>query len=334
MTFLDAAYQILKQAGQPLHYTDIAARALAAGLLDTQGQTPEATMGSRLYVDTQRPTSRFRRVSRGVFALAEAHPGDIAHRIEDLNRHTRAELRKRLLHMPANRFEALVGELLIAIGFDEATVQVTRYSGDGGIDVRGVLRAGGITEVKAAVQVKRWKHNVQAPTVRELRGSLAVSEQGILITTSDFSSGAKREADEPGRTRISLVNGEQLLDLLIQHNIGVTQEQHTLLSLDEEWWGELTGEPTPPPQAPSPAKPAPPVVTYPLPIQATAHGQTFEAELLDASGRTRYAGVEYRSPSGAGQVATGWKSCNGWTFWCYRHPATGEWRVIDELRAK
>jgi len=55
MTFLDAAYEILKQAGQPLHYTLIAQRALAAGLLDTRGQTPEATMGSRLYVDTKRP---------------------------------------------------------------------------------------------------------------------------------------------------------------------------------------------------------------------------------------------------------------------------------------
>jgi restriction system protein len=62
MTFLDAAYEVLKQAGQPLHYTELANRALAAGLLDTRGQTPKATMDSRLYVDTQRPASRFRRV--------------------------------------------------------------------------------------------------------------------------------------------------------------------------------------------------------------------------------------------------------------------------------
>jgi restriction system protein len=334
MTFLDAAYEILRRASQPLHYAEIASRALAASLLAPRGQTPEATMGSRLYVDTQRPGSRFRRVSRGMFALAEAQPGDIAQRIDELNRRARAELRKRLLGMPADRFEALVGELLIAIGFDEATVQVTRYSGDGGIDVRGILRAGGITDVKAAVQVKRWKHNVQAPTVRELRGSLAVSEQGILITTSDFSSGAQKEAEEPGRTRISLVNGEQLLDLLMKHEIGVTQEQHTLLSLDEEWWGELAGEANPPQPAPPPAKPALPAVVYPLLIQATVHGHMVEAELLDASGRTRYAGGEYRSPSGAGQVASGWKSCNGWTFWSYRHPKSGEWRAIDELRVR
>lgn len=333
MTFLDAAYEILKQAGRPLHYTDIAARALAAGLLDTRGQTPEATMGSRLYVDTKRPGSRFQRVGRGVFALAEPQPGDIAQRIDALNRRVRTELRKRLLQMLPDRFEALIGELLIALGFDESTVEVTRHGGDGGIDVRGVLHAGGITEVNAAVQVKRWKRNVQARTVRDLRGSLTVHEQGIIITTSNFSSGAQKEAQEQGKTPISLVNGEQLLDLLIEHSIGVAQEQHTLLSLDEEWWGELTGEAAPMPQPQPTAKPLSPAVTYPLPIQATAHGQAVEAELLDADGRVRYAGVEYRSPSGAGQVASGWKSCNGWTFWHYQHPETDEWRAIDELRS-
>jgi hypothetical protein len=150
MTFLEAAYEILKRAGEPLHYTEITARALAAGLLDTRGQTPDATMGSRLYVDTKRPDTRFRRVGRGVFALLQPQPSDIPQRIDALNNRVRAQLRKRLLRMPPDRFEALTGELLIALGFDEATVEVTSHSGDGGIDVRGVLRASGITEVNAA----------------------------------------------------------------------------------------------------------------------------------------------------------------------------------------
>ena len=242
MTFLDAAYQVLRQAGQPLHYAEITARALAANLIDTKGQTPEATMGSRLYGDARRPGSRFRKVGKGTFALAEPRSPGIAQRIADLNQKTRAELHKRLQVMPADRFEALVGELLIALGFDESTVEVTSHSGDGGIDVRGVLRAGGITEFDAAVQVKRWKKNIQAPTVRELRGSLVVHEQGIMITTSGFSKGAQAEAIEPGKARVSLIDGEQLLELLIQYGIGVTEEQHTLLALDEEWWGEVAGD--------------------------------------------------------------------------------------------
>jgi restriction system protein len=139
MTFLDAAYEILKRAGQPLHYAEIASRALAAGLLDTRGQTPEATMGSRLYQDTQRAGSRFQRVSRGMFRLTEAQPSDIDQRIDEINRRARAELRKRLMQMPPERFEALIGELLLALGFDEETIHVTSHSGDGGVDVRSVL---------------------------------------------------------------------------------------------------------------------------------------------------------------------------------------------------
>jgi restriction system protein len=330
VTFLEAAYDILKRSGEPLHYTEIAERALAAGLVDTKGQTPEATMGSRLYVDTKRADSRFRRVQRGVFGLAEAQPGDIARRIGDLNRGVRAEFRKRLLRIPPDRFEALIGELLIALGFDEGTVEITRYSGDGGIDVRGVLRASGITDLNAAVQVKRWKRNIQARAVRDLRGSLSVHQQGILITTSNFSSGAQREAQEQGKTPISLVNGDQLLDLLVKHGIGVTQEEHLLLSLDEEWWGEVAGEQ--PTTTPTPQPPAVSGISYPLPVRATFRGQTVDGELLDASGRMRYGGTEFDSPSAAGEAAAGWKSCNGWTFWRYQDAETGAWRSIDEIR--
>lgn len=45
MTYLDAAYTILKTAGQPLHYEEIMQRALAQKLITPQGLTPEATMG-------------------------------------------------------------------------------------------------------------------------------------------------------------------------------------------------------------------------------------------------------------------------------------------------
>ena len=112
-------------------------------------------MGSRLYTDTKNPDTRFRRVSRGVFGLAETQPTGIAQRIESLNQQTRNELRKRLLKMPPDRFEVLVSQLLTALGFEEETIEVTSYSSDGGIDVRGVLNAAGITKINAAVQANK-----------------------------------------------------------------------------------------------------------------------------------------------------------------------------------
>ena len=53
----------------------------------------------------------------------------------------REQLATYLHSMPPERFEALIGELLIQMGFDESSVRVTRRSGDGGIDVIGAYRA-------------------------------------------------------------------------------------------------------------------------------------------------------------------------------------------------
>jgi restriction system protein len=331
MTFLEAAYQILRQAKKPLHYTEIASHALAAGSLDTKGQTPEATMGSRLYTDTKKKGTRFRRVSRGVFGLAESQPTDIAQRITTLNQKTRDELRDRLMNMPPERFEVLVGQLLTALGFEEDTINVTSYSSDGGVDVRGVLNAAGITKINAAVQAKRWKNNIQAPAIQALRGSLTVHEQGIFITTSGFSKGAIAEAKATGKTPISPIDGDRLITLLIEHEIGVINEQHVLHTLDEDWWGDVASgvEATPP------AKESPrPTIDYPLPIRARTKKVQYEAELLGPDGRVLFNGAVYQSPSGAGKAATGWPSCSGWTFWQYQNPETGKWRVIDDLRAK
>jgi len=330
MNFLDAAHRILAQAKGPLHYTEITSRALEAGILDTKGQTPDASMGSRLYVDTKRPNSRFRRVSRGVFALTETPSSDISQRITNINRLTRNVLRKRLMEMSPKRFEGLIAELLLALGFEEDTIEITPFGNDGGVDVRGVLNAASITEVNAAVQAKRWKYNVQAPIVQALRGSLVVHEQGIIITTSKFSKGAETEARAPGKVHISLIDGEQLLDLLIEHRIGVTAEQHTVYALDEEWWGDVAKESEN--SAITPKQLSQPQVQYPIKISAKAHGQTYEAELINENGYVRLNDKVYQSPSGAGQAAADWKSCNGWTFWKYLNAESGLWRPIQELR--
>ena len=256
MTYLDAAYQVLKQAGQPLHYEEITRRALDQTLIQVRGLTPEATMGSRLYTDTQEDGSRFARAGKGLFALAKRGPGGIDEEVERINRATRERLRGLLTTMPPQRFEALITELLLQMGFDESTL--TPYARDGGIDVKGTYRAAGLTEVNVAVQVKRWRGNVQAPTVTQLRGSLDVHQQGIIITTSDFSAGARAEAGAASKTRVGLINGEELLDLLIKHKVGVTKRALEVTALDEEWWGELLGNGAAPAQV-APPEPVEPV---------------------------------------------------------------------------
>ena len=74
--YLDAAYAILQDAGGPLTADDMVKRALKAGLITTKGSTPAATMGSMLYTDIARGSSRFAKHDRGLFKLSGSAPPD------------------------------------------------------------------------------------------------------------------------------------------------------------------------------------------------------------------------------------------------------------------
>lgn len=130
------------------------------------------------------------------------------------------------------QFEELVGQQLAEMGFE--CVEVTKYGGDGGIDVRGTLLISDVVRIKMAVQAKRWKGNIQSPTVQQVRGGLGAHEQGLIITTSDFSAGAIKEANLPDKTPgVGLMSGEQLVTLLMEYNIGVRRMSHDLFELEE-----------------------------------------------------------------------------------------------------
>ncbi len=244
MTFLEAAARVLADAGKPLHSQEICQRAMSAGLLATNGATPEVTMSSRLYTVTKQEGSPFERSGKGMFTLSRKKRIGVDALVAETNARTRVQLHELLAQVPPKRFEALVMDLLLEMGFEESTLEVTPYAKDGGIDVIGTYSAAGLAPVNAAVQVKRWKHNIQAPTVTQLRGSLQVHQFGIIITTSDFSKGARQEAEAPGKTRISLVNGEKLVSLLIKFHIGVVDQPLVVTQLDAEWWGDLIEQTT------------------------------------------------------------------------------------------
>jgi restriction system protein len=85
-----------------------------------------------------------------------------------------------------------------------------------------------------AVQVKRWKSNVQAPIVQQVRGSLGTHDQGLIITTSDFSPGARTEAERSNAVPVALMTGDQLVRLLVEHDIGVRRVAYELIELDSQ----------------------------------------------------------------------------------------------------
>lgn len=133
-TYLEAAKQILERAQGPLHYREVTRLALEQGLIKPDGASPEATMGSRLYVDAKCEDPVVCRTDeKGVFDLLSRQPRGIEAEVQEINKATRKELRKRLSLMEAPHFETLIYELLVQMGFDES--HVTRKS-IGGTDGR------------------------------------------------------------------------------------------------------------------------------------------------------------------------------------------------------
>jgi restriction system protein len=124
---------------------------------------------------------------------------------------------EQVLELDDKEFEILVGYLLTAIGFEES--QVTGKTGDGGVDATGILNVANLAKVKVFVQAKRYKRGskINDNVVKQLRTAITVGGQGAFITTADFQGAAADVAVEAGFPRIGLINGKQLVDLLVEH---------------------------------------------------------------------------------------------------------------------
>ncbi len=137
-------------------------------------------MNAQLVTELKRNKARgetgvFMRTSPGHYGLVKWIGTGIPYQISQQNKEVKKKLHSRLMAMSPSEFEELAGQLLAEMGFE--SIEVTKYSSDGGIDVRGVLQISDVIRIKMAVQVKRWKGNVQSPTVQQVRGSLGAHEQ-------------------------------------------------------------------------------------------------------------------------------------------------------------
>jgi restriction system protein len=161
-------------------------------------------------------------------------PSTIGELLDRERREIRAQLHDLLMNLHPQQFEAFAGKLLESVGFTD--VQVTKYVGDGGIDGYGNLEMG-VVKVRAAFQVKRWRNNVPPAEVNQFRGAISGEfDQGIFITTSDFSDEAKRISSRRGVVPIVLINGDRIASIMLEKGLGIRQEPLTITRIDEEFF--------------------------------------------------------------------------------------------------
>ena len=135
------------------------------------------------------------------------------------------ELKEKLAQMDPKRFESLVVDLVLAMGYGgNNLVEAGRAIGkshDGGVD--GLVNEDSLGLDVIYIQAKRWNGIVPIKEIRDFGGALMAkkSNKGIFITTSDFPESA-HEYVRGIEKKIVLINGKRLCELMVRHNLGVS----------------------------------------------------------------------------------------------------------------
>ena len=148
-----------------------------------------------------------------------------------------------LRKLSPDNFEKLVVELLVKMGYGgsirDAGKAVGR-SGDQGID--GIIKEDRLGLDIIYIQAKRWADNnaVGRPEIQKFVGALAGqgAKKGIFITTSYFTQEALEYAPR-NEIKIVLIDGEELGQLMIDYNLGVsTQKIYEIKRIDHDYFGD------------------------------------------------------------------------------------------------
>lgn len=141
-----------------------------------------------------------------------------------------------MLKLPPSGFERLSQRIPRLSGFIQ--VVVSGRTGDGGIDGHGTLQINPLVSFKVLFQCKRYTKAVSSPDVRDFRGAMAGrADKGIIITTGTFTADAKREASRDGVPPIELIDGEKLIDMLRDLELGL--KPVTTFEVDEPFFNEF-----------------------------------------------------------------------------------------------
>ncbi len=138
-------------------------------------------------------------------------------------------------------FERLVVDLVVRMGYGgsrKEAGQAIGGSGDGGID--GIIKEDRLGLDIIYIQAKRWEAVIGRPEIQKFAGALQGqrARKGIFITTSSFSREARDFAGSI-ETKIILIDGETLVEYMIENNVGVSVEAtYELKHIDSDYFVE------------------------------------------------------------------------------------------------
>jgi len=138
-------------------------------------------------------------------------------------------------------FERLVVDVLVKMGYGgtrKEAGQAIGKSGDDGID--GIINEDRLGLDVIYLQAKKWENPVGRPEIQKFAGALQGqrAKKGIFITTSTFTKEAQEFASRID-SKITLIDGETLSQLMIDYNVGVNAlAAYELKRLDSDYFIE------------------------------------------------------------------------------------------------
>ena len=151
-------------------------------------------------------------------------------------------LLERALAVSPARFERLVIDVLVGLGYGGSHADAAEVAGRGGDEgIDGIIKEDRLGLYSIYVQAKRWQNPVGRPEIQRFAGALQGQQarKGIFITTSSFSEEARAYA-RGLQTTIVLIDGRQLAELMMDAGIGVSpSDEIKILKPDEDYFDNI-----------------------------------------------------------------------------------------------
>lgn len=159
-----------------------------------------------------------------------------------------ADLLQKVLEQSAQFFEHLVLDLLLKMGYGGSLSDaglVTKYSHDDGID--GIIKEDKLGLDKIYIQAKRYNtaNTIVKPQIQQFVGALdeQKASKGVFITTSSYSSEARKYAEEKASKKIVLIDGQELARYMIGYNVGVSLKHvYEVKRIDSDYFEDDNNE--------------------------------------------------------------------------------------------
>lgn len=160
--------------------------------------------------------------------------------IAQLHQEVAVDLLQRLHAQSPGFFEQAVVDLVVAMGYGGSDLKATRtqLTNDYGID--GIIDQDVLGLSRVFIQAKKYAPDnaVQRPDIQSFVGALHGQQvdRGVFITTGRFTSGAVEYAESVA-TRVVLIDGERLAELMIRYRVGVQVKRVLeIVEVDEDFF--------------------------------------------------------------------------------------------------